>query len=119
MKKLFRTNISLISLLFPVLASAQIPAPKDFKEFAELILNAIGYLTGILIAAGLLGLMWGVVVFFASADNPQKREAIKPYLFWGIIGVTVMMGVWGFVELLASSVFGGGFNIGIPFISAP
>jgi len=116
MKRITQKIALAFSLLVPALAFAQ--TPTNFVSFAELILNILRGVTTILFAATVLGLLYGVVMYFVHADNPAKREEIKPYLLWAVIGVAVMFGVWGFVQLLYSSFFGAGV-VGLPFISPP
>lgn len=101
---------------FPLVAAAQ--PPGNFVEFAEFLLSILRGVTAILLTAAVVGLTWGVVLYFANADNPQKRESIRPYLLWSVIGIAVVFGVWGFVELLYVSFFGSG-GFGFPFIRPP
>ncbi len=115
--KRYRTPIISSALLFlsPLLASAQL---TNFMDVSEFVLKVIRGAANILFALAALGLIYGVIVYFANSGNPQKREEIKPYLFWAVIGVTVMLGIWGFVGILYASLFGGG-SFGIPFLHTP
>lgn len=99
----------------PALAFA---APASFKEFAELAVQILQGFIALLFASLAVGLLYGVVLFFANADNEQKRSEIKQYLLWGVIGVVVVMGIWGILALLRESIFGTGV-VGIPQLSAP
>ena len=103
--------------LFLFIPSLAFAAPGNFVELVEFLLDVLTGVTAILLTAAVVGLTWGIVLYFASADDPQKRESIRPYLLWSVIGIAVIFGVWGFVQLLASSVFGTG--IGLPFLSPP
>lgn len=109
--------LRLAAIMLVVLPSVALAAPGNFVEFAEFILRILSGATAILLSAAVVGLTFGVVLYFANADNPQKREMIRPYLLWAVIGIAVIFGVWGFVELLSMSVFGEG--VGLPFISPP
>jgi uncharacterized membrane protein YjfL (UPF0719 family) len=117
MRSCARVFASLLVFGVPSLVFAQ-TTPKNFVEFAELILRFFRGVTSILLALTVLGLMYGVVLYFVNANDPQKREEIRPYLLWAVVGIAVTFGVWGFVELLSASLFGGG-GIGLPFISPP
>ena len=48
--------------------------------------------------------IWGVVnhFFFQGADE-RKREEGRQFIFWGILGMAVLFSVWGFVNLLLST----------------
>ncbi len=47
--------------------------------------------------------IWGVVKFVLNTDNESEREKGKEFMIWGIIALTVMITVWGIVNLLGSS----------------
>lgn len=105
-----------LAALLPASVSAQ--APTNFTEFGELVLRFMSGVISILFALAALGLMWGVIVYFANSDNAQKREQIKPYLFWAVIGITVLFGAWALVGLLYQSLFDSS-SWGIPLLSPP
>lgn len=92
-------------------------APTDFKEFIELLLRIIQNFIGILFASLTVGLVYGVVLFMINSDNEKKREEIKGYLLYGVMAAVVTLGMWGFIAILNSTVFGGA--VGIPQLSPP
>lgn len=48
--------------------------------------------------------VWGVVsYFFINGDDEGKRETGRQFIFWGILGMVVLFSVWGFVNLLLST----------------
>lgn len=48
--------------------------------------------------------VWGVVShFFINGDDEGKRETGRQFIFWGILGMMVLFSVWGFVNLLLST----------------
>lgn len=111
-----KKSLALLIALSPSLAYAQ--AFTSFKTFAEFVLRIFSGLTSILFALAGLGLLYGVVLYFANGDNPEKREQIKPYLFWTVVGIAVMFTIYALVGILVATFFGGG-GFGIPFLSSP
>ena len=103
-----------ILLLTPAMASA---GTTTLKSVITIFLKILSNFIQIGVAAIVLGILYAVVLFMMNSDNEQKREQIKGYLFSAVIGLSVVMGVWGIVELLTMTVWGGGF--GIPQLSAP
>ena len=101
-------------LLLPTLAEA---AAGTFKDVIVIFLKILMNFIQIGIAAVVLGIIYAVVLYMWNSDNEQKREQIKGYLVSAVIGLSVVMGLWGIVELLTMTVWGGGF--GIPQLSAP
>ncbi|TSD02413.1 MAG: Uncharacterized protein Athens071424_109, partial [Parcubacteria group bacterium Athens0714_24] len=57
---------------------------------------------GLLIAIGLVVFLYGVVEFLAGADNQEKREQGKKHMIWGIIGLFIMVGVFGLMEVVVN-----------------
>lgn len=55
--------------------------------------------------------IWGVVQFVINSDEEAKKEKGKQFMIWGIIALTVMISVWGLVNIL-----GGTFGINAGFI---
>ena len=51
-------------------------------------------------AAGFLMFMWGLVVFMANVENESKRKEGKSHMLWGIVGMFIMVSVYGIVALL-------------------
>ena len=53
-----------------------------------------------LFALALVFFLYGVLEFILSAGNDEKRSTGKSHMIWGIVGLTIMIGVWsilGFV----------------------
>lgn len=47
--------------------------------------------------------LWGMVMFIKGADDVKKREESKKFIYWGIIGLTVMVGVWGIIKIVTTT----------------
>ena len=48
--------------------------------------------------------IWGIVnYFFFHGGDETKREEGKEFILWGIIGIVVLFSVWGFVNLMLST----------------
>lgn len=107
-----------LSVLIPLVASAAVAAPTNLREFARLVVRIFQNITGILFTALAVGLIYGIVRYFISEDNERVRHEIKEYLLWCVIGIIVVMGLWGILSILGATFFGSGM-IGIPEISPP
>jgi hypothetical protein len=69
----------------------------------RLILNP---LITLLFAVAMVLFLYGMLQFFISADNEEKRSEGKRHMLWGIVGLTIMMGVFGILNILLKT-----FNI--------
>ncbi|MES3005424.1 MAG: pilin [Patescibacteria group bacterium] len=99
MKKiLVRLGASLA--LFPALAGAQsIGGLMGLLDMANQFINR---LIPFVITLALLVFLWGILKYVFSASGEGRDEA-KGYMIWGIIGLFVMVSVWGLVNILVRS----------------
>lgn len=91
----------------PPLSSAIGPQNLDFKC---LVYNVIGYIQQIVVvifAMSVLVIIWGIFryIFLAQGDEKQIAES-KNIMFWGIVGLFVMVSVWGLVRVVQNTFFG-------------
>jgi len=63
----------------------------------EKILNPF---IGILIGVATVIFLYGVIEFIAGAGNEEKRTKGKQHIVWGIIGLFIMVGVFGIINLI-------------------
>jgi hypothetical protein len=54
--------------------------------------------------------LWGMVMYIRGSDDVKKREESKKFIYWGIIGLTVMVSVWGIVKIV-NTTFGLGNTV--------
>ena len=68
---------------------------------ANLMKDIIQPLFPILIGLGILLFFWGLAryLFAMSGDSKQIGPA-KEYMIWSVVTITVMLSVWGLVQLL-------------------
>ena len=54
--------------------------------------------------------LWGMAMYIRGSDDVKKREESKKFIYWGIIGLTVMVSVWGIVKIV-NTTFGFGNTV--------
>jgi len=64
-------------------------------------------------AIAFLVFVWGVARFISSAGNEKEIKDSKNLLIWGVIGLFVMITIWGIVAFLSGEF---GFGSGVPLI---
>ena len=69
----------------------------------RLIINPLIVL---LFALALAYFLWGMFEFLSNQENEEKKTAGKKHMIWGIVGITIMMGVWFIMYLILDT-----FNI--------
>ena len=67
------------------------------KNVDKLIVNPLIIL---LFALALAYFLWGVFDFLSNQENEEKKTAGKKHMLWGIIGITIMMGVWTILNVI-------------------
>jgi len=56
----------------------------------------------VLIALGVVYLVWGIVQYFIG-DNEEAKTKGKERIIFGIIGLVVIVGLWGLVYLVVGT----------------
>ena len=65
----------------------------------------------LLIGAGLVIFLWGIVEFLIGLNGyNDKKEDGKRHMFWGLVGMFVMVAAYAFVVLIGNTVCTGGFS---------
>ncbi len=106
-------------LLFTLNASAafaqesQSAIPSSLKNAINSLVNP---LIGILVGIALIIFFWGILEFVANAGNEEARTTGKRNIIWGLLGFTIIFGVWGIIRIL-QSFFETGVGIGGGFLT--
>jgi len=66
----------------------------------------INPLISLLFALALAYFLYGAFEFILNGSNDEKKTTGKTHMLWGIIGLTIMMGVWAILGVILST-----FNI--------
>jgi hypothetical protein len=89
-------------------------AKRDYIQGSqELIKGAVN----ILFVSLSVGVAYGIALYFINSDNEQKREQIKGYLLWAVIGLAVTFGLWGIIQIFCDTL--SWCTAGIPLIRPP
>jgi fumarate reductase subunit D len=66
----------------------------------------------ILLIIGTIVFLWGVIMFLTAGADEEKRANARSLMIYGLIGLFVMVAVWGIVNVLVG--FFGVGGTGIP-----
>mgnify|MGYP001613026936 CR=1 FL=1 len=67
------------------------------NNIATQILNP---LIGLMISIAFLLFIWGIVELIFGADNEEKIKIGKKHLVYGLIGLFIMLGVLGIMDVI-------------------
>ena len=75
------------------------------NEAAKLISNIKAYILnpiiGFMFAVAVVMFIYGIVEWIWDGDNEEKVEVGKKHMIWGIVGIFVMLGVYGILNILS------------------
>jgi hypothetical protein len=81
-------------------------APKDFSELVCIGVNIIGQLVPFLVGLSLVVLLWGLTMFIRASGDEAEIKKGKDMMIYGIMGLFIMVSVWGIIQIMFTSVFG-------------
>ena len=56
-----------------------------------------------LFALAVLYFLYGMLEFIMNQTNEEKKTSGKSHMLWGVIGITIMMGVWFILGIIQST----------------
>jgi len=69
----------------------------------------LGTLVPVIFALALVFFLWGLAKFILHSGEEDAKTEGKRMMLWGVIGLVVMFGIWGIVNLFLS-IFSGDLN---------
>lgn len=97
MKKILVT----LAVLTPFIASAQ--AITDVNSLTYKLTNIGNVVLEILIAFAVIYIVFQAVRYIMSGDKPEERTEIGKGILWGIVGLFVILSIWGLVKILTNT----------------
>lgn len=56
-----------------------------------------------LFALAVMYFLYGVLNFFINSEDEEARTTGKSHMFWGVVGIAIMISVWGILRLVVNS----------------
>jgi hypothetical protein len=89
-----------------------LPNKAKFQDLLCYITNIINSaIIPLIFSLAFLSFIWGIVQFVINSDDEAKKTKGKQFMLWGIIALTVMVSVWGLVNILGAT-----FNVNGSFL---
>lgn len=85
-----------------------------FANIVDKLITIVGNLVYLVLALGLLSFLYGLYGYIVNSGDENKRKESIQYIVYGLIGLFVMVAVWGLVAILANVL---GQSVSIPQIS--
>jgi len=77
-----------------------IDLPGLFIALNAIINTIIPFIVGLAVFI----IIWGVFTYIAGAGDEEKRATAKSFIIWGVVGVFIMLSIWGLVNILVNSI---------------
>ena len=77
-------------------------AVSDFRTMLCKISELLNAVVPVLIALGVVYFVWGVVTYMIGSDEEAKKAG-RDRIIFGIIGLAVIIGLWGLVNILKNT----------------
>ena len=61
-----------------------------------------------MVALATLVFLWGIIQYVIAQGDEKKLQESRQYMIYGIIGLAVMISVWGIVNIVIITIFGAG-----------
>lgn len=106
MKKLLFYITPSVIFLSPLLVAAQ-----DLGGTLDTIEDLLNQLIPLLLILATVLFLWGVIRYVTAGGDEEKLKTGRQYMLWGLIGLAVMVAVWGIVKLLVNTFGVGGEGV--------
>jgi len=103
MKKIHLLTASSLLFVLPFFASAQV---RNVTGLIGWIRETINLLIPLLIAIALIAFFWGLVKYIWAAGDGDAQKQGKSIMVAGIIGLFLMVGIWGIIGILENTFTG-------------
>lgn len=84
----------------------------NFQDFLCQIINILNATIPLLLTLAMVVFIWGIIRFIYNADNEKERENGRMLIIYGLIGLFVIVSMWGLVKVLITTF--GLTNLGVP-----
>jgi uncharacterized membrane protein YidH (DUF202 family) len=71
------------------------------KNVNSVIINP---LIDLLFAVAVAYFLYGVFQFIMNQENEEAKTDGKSHMIWGVVGMVIMMGVWGILNLVLNTI---------------
>lgn len=129
MKQFYKIFIGVILIAGAKVAEAQMfqnggTCPVELASIRDFLMESIcllRFIIPLLITLGVVFFIWGVIHYLLNPENSAKRDEAKQYILWAIIGLFVIVSMWGLVQIFRATFgfSGSSDNIVIPQLQVP
>jgi hypothetical protein len=91
------------AFLVPVVVFAQLTiGEKNLTGVLKFINNILNTATGLIVALAVVYVLWGIFEYVKAGDDDKRTEG-RNKMVYGIIGIAVMVSLWGLVKVITNT----------------
>lgn len=94
-----------------------VTSPSNFTDAVCLVIGVLSALGPTVMGLTFLVFLWGLLRFIMAEGDEKRIQEGKDMMFWGVIGLFIMVSIWAILATLFSDFFGPGQSFGIPLLS--
>jgi hypothetical protein len=79
---------------------------QTLRDLGRGVVDFLNRVAVFVMALAVVFFVIGVIRFIATAGDDQSRVAGKQQMIWGVISLSVMVSVWGIVQIIRTTFFG-------------
>ncbi|MFA6515005.1 MAG: hypothetical protein WCT42_01940 [Candidatus Paceibacterota bacterium] len=88
-------------MMFQIIPIAEASITTLMKSIDRVIINPLIVL---LFALAVVYFLYGLLKYLLSPDNEEIRKTSKDHMLWGVIGMFIMISVFGIMSLILNTV---------------
>ncbi|MFZ2593331.1 MAG: hypothetical protein WAX38_00970 [Minisyncoccia bacterium] len=77
-----------------------VPGQSVLDLIVQIFINPIVIL---IFSLGFMMFMWGLIEFMWKSDSSTAWETGVKHMMWGVVGMFMMVAVWGIIGLIANT----------------
>ena len=105
--KILRISGAVLVLTLPAAAFAA-TTPTNFQSLAKTAATILNYGAGALLTATFVIYFWSIASnLYKISQGEASGDDLRKSLIWGIVVIFVMVSIWGVLQFLQYSLFGG------------
>ena len=100
----------LLATFFPFIPFIVFAAerPQNFKELIAIFMNLLNMAIPVLVSLAILTFLIGIAIYIWKGASESERIKGRQFMFWGVIGLFVMVSFFGLVKILENTFFSNG-----------
>ena len=74
--------------------------PEALTAVKDILDSVVPFLIGL----SVLVVVWGIFKYIAHAAEEEKRVEAGKFILWGIVGIFIMISIWGLINVLGNTI---------------